>query len=140
MRKVSSQNLVKVICVNFHQNRPNGVEIKCCDGQTDTQTHRQASSSMLTYSVMKWLNIKTRPWEQFEKTLLLFYTSLGYPANGNTCPTYNVYFLCLFVFTLRYFSAIFGRFHIWCSVSISMSDFVVDCLKLYLCCIMLQSP
>ena len=42
MRKVSSQNLVKVICVNFHQNRPNGVEIKCCDGQTyrhtDTQT------------------------------------------------------------------------------------------------------
>ena len=63
MRKVSSQNLVKVICVNFHQNRPNGVAIKCCDRHTDThihthththiQTHRQASSSMLTYSVMK---------------------------------------------------------------------------------------
>ena len=39
MRKVSSQNLVKVICVNFHQNRPNGVAIKCCDGQTHRQTH-----------------------------------------------------------------------------------------------------
>ena len=39
MRKVSSQNLVKVICVSFHQNRPNGVAIKCCDRHTDTQTH-----------------------------------------------------------------------------------------------------
>ena len=39
MRKVSSQNLVKVICVNFHQNRPNGVAIKCCDTQTDRHTH-----------------------------------------------------------------------------------------------------
>ena len=41
MRKVSSQNLVKVICVNFHQNRPNGVEIKCCDGHTHRHTDIQ---------------------------------------------------------------------------------------------------
>ena len=52
-RKVSSQILAKVICVKFHQNRPNGAKMKGCDRQTDRQTHRQASSPVLTYSVMK---------------------------------------------------------------------------------------
>ena len=44
MRKVSSQILDKVICVKFHQNRPNGAKMKGCDRHTDRQTHRQASS------------------------------------------------------------------------------------------------
>ena len=44
MRKVSSQNFVKVICVNFYQNRPNGVAIKCCDGQTHRHTDRHTDT------------------------------------------------------------------------------------------------
>ena len=41
MRKVSSQILDKVICVKFHQNRPNGAKMKGCDRHTDRQTDRQ---------------------------------------------------------------------------------------------------
>ena len=40
MRKESSQILDKVICVKFHQNRPNGAKMKGCDRQTDTHTDR----------------------------------------------------------------------------------------------------
>ena len=47
MRKVSSQNLVKVICVNFHQNRPNGVAIKCCDRHTYTHTHTDTQTGLV---------------------------------------------------------------------------------------------
>ena len=41
MRKVSSQILDKVICVKFHQNRPNGAKMKGCDRQTHTKTDEQ---------------------------------------------------------------------------------------------------
>ena len=44
MRKVSSQILAKVICVKFHQNRPNGAKMKGCDRQTDTQTDTQTDA------------------------------------------------------------------------------------------------
>ena len=50
MSKASFLILANVICVKFHQNRLQ---------KTDTQMHIQASSPVLTYSVMKWLNIKT---------------------------------------------------------------------------------
>ena len=66
MRKVSSQILDKVICVKFHQNRPNGAKMKGCDRQThrhtDTQTHTQTglipgvnifSNEMTEYNEMK---------------------------------------------------------------------------------------
>ena len=62
MRKVSSQNLVKVICVNFHQNRPNGVEIKCCDRHThihtcihtDTQTGLVLDVNIFSYEMTEY--------------------------------------------------------------------------------------
>ena len=38
MRKGSSQILVKVICVKFHQNRPQDAATKGCDRPTDEQT------------------------------------------------------------------------------------------------------
>ena len=41
MRKVSSQILDKVICVKFHQNRPNGAKMNGCDRQTHTHTDAQ---------------------------------------------------------------------------------------------------
>ena len=60
MRKVSSQNLVKVICVNFHQNRPNGVAIKRCDGQTyrhtDTQTGLIPDVNIFSYEMTEYKN------------------------------------------------------------------------------------
>ena len=57
MRKLSSQNLVKVICVNFHQNRPNGVAIKCCDGQTDTQAGLIPDVNIFSYEMTEYKNI-----------------------------------------------------------------------------------
>ena len=39
LRKVSSQNLVKIMWSKFHQNRPNSVQIKGCDRRTHTHTH-----------------------------------------------------------------------------------------------------
>ena len=58
MRIVSSQNLVKVICVNFHQNWPNGVAIKCCDGHTyrhtDTQTGLIPDVNIFSYEMTEY--------------------------------------------------------------------------------------
>ena len=54
MRKLSSQNLVKVMCVNFHQNRPNGVAIKCCDTQTDTQTGLVLDVKIFSYEMTEY--------------------------------------------------------------------------------------
>merc|ERR1711989_13736 len=61
LRKVSSQNLVKIMWSKFHQNRPNSVQIKGCDRQTDRQTdththihtHRQGSFWTKIFSHMK---------------------------------------------------------------------------------------
>ena len=39
LRKVSSQNLVKIMWSKFHQNRPNSVQIKGCDRRTHIHTH-----------------------------------------------------------------------------------------------------
>ena len=41
MKKVSSQIFAKIICVHFHQNWTQNVEIKDPDRQTHTQTHTQ---------------------------------------------------------------------------------------------------
>ena len=41
---LSSQILVKVICVKFHQNRPEDAATKGCDRQTDTQTNRHTDT------------------------------------------------------------------------------------------------
>ena len=59
MRKVSSQNLVKVICVNFHQNRPNGVAIKCCDTHTDAQTGLVLDVNIFSYEMTEYKNQHT---------------------------------------------------------------------------------
>ena len=41
MRKVSSQILVKIICVKFHQNRPQDAATKGCYRHTYTHTDAQ---------------------------------------------------------------------------------------------------
>ena len=41
MIKVSSEILAQVICVKFHQNRPQDAATKGCDRQTDRQTDEQ---------------------------------------------------------------------------------------------------
>ena len=48
MRKVSSQILDKVICVKFHQNRPNGAKMKGCDRQTHTHTNTDRQTDAQT--------------------------------------------------------------------------------------------
>ena len=54
LRKVSSQNLVKIMWSKFHQNRPNSVQIKGCDRQTHrhTYTRTDRARSGLKYSVI----------------------------------------------------------------------------------------
>ena len=56
LRKVSSQNLVKIMWSKFHQNRPNSVQIKGCDRQTHTHIHTyrrtDRARSGLKYSVI----------------------------------------------------------------------------------------
>ena len=54
LRKVSSQNLVKIMWSKFHQNRPNSVQIKGCDRHTHTHTYTRTdrARSGLKYSVI----------------------------------------------------------------------------------------
>ena len=62
---MSSQIFVKVMWSNFHQHRPRFVEMRGCDRHTDRQTHTHThwrtdrGRPGSTYSVLKWLNIKT---------------------------------------------------------------------------------
>ena len=69
LRKVSSQIFVKTMWSKFQQNRSKNVEIKGPDRHKYThtlaRTHRHTDRDRpgTTYSVLKWLNIKTkRTW------------------------------------------------------------------------------
>ena len=69
MRKVSSQNLVKVICVNFHQNRPNGVDTKCCDRHTHIHTDAQTG-------LIPDVNIFSYEMTEYKNRLIYFYQKI----------------------------------------------------------------
>ena len=58
MTIVFSQILAKVICVKFHPIRPQDAATKGCDRHTDTQTHRQASSLVLTLFINEMTEYK----------------------------------------------------------------------------------
>ena len=61
LRKVSSQIFVKIMWSKFYQNRPRIVEMRGCDRHTHRHTSGRTDRGHpgLTYSVLKWLNIKT---------------------------------------------------------------------------------
>ena len=65
MRKVSSQILVKIICVKFHQNRPEDAATKGCDRQTDTQTHRQTHTQT---GLIPGVNIFSNEMTEYKNT------------------------------------------------------------------------
>ena len=83
LRKASSQIFVEIMWSNFHQHRPRFVEMRGCERHTDrhtdthTNTHWRTDRGRprSTYSVLKWLNIKT-PTKIFDITIEINETTI----------------------------------------------------------------